>query len=73
MDDREKRVLLALAKMAEQYLTRRKDGVLDSDAMDAGESAILILAEYGLVEANQRGRIMGRWTEAGRELLKTPD
>ena len=73
MDNREKRLLVALAKMADHWLYRRQQGVLDSDAMDAGEHAILILAEYGLVEADNRSRILGRWTEAGRELLKTSD
>jgi hypothetical protein len=66
-------VIVALAKMANHWLYRRQQGVLDSDAVDAGEHAILILAEYGMVEADQRGRITGRWTEAGRELLKTSD
>ena len=73
MDDREKRLLVALAKMAEHWLYRPQYDVLDSDAMDAGEHAIVILAEYGLVEADKRGRILGRWTEAGRELVKTSD
>ena len=71
MDNREKRLLAALAAMAYQYLHRQKEDILDSDAMDAGEHAILVLAEYGMVEVDQRGRILGRWTNAGRELLKT--
>ena len=59
--------------MAEQYLGRRHDGILDSDGMDAGESEILILAEYGLVDADLHGRTTGRWTAAGKKLLKAPD
>jgi hypothetical protein len=38
MDDREKRLLPALASMAWQYLYHRKHDVLDSNAMDAGRA-----------------------------------
>jgi hypothetical protein len=64
MDDREKRTLVALAKMAGQYLCR--GDILDSGDMDAGETAILILAEHGFVEVDERGRIkrVGRQPEA---------
>jgi hypothetical protein len=67
MDEREKRVVVALAKMADQYLCR--GDLLDSEAMDAGETALLILGEYGLVEVDDGGRITGRWTATGSKLL----
>ena len=44
MDDRQKRALGALASMAKQYLEKRPDNLLDSDAMGAGERAISALA-----------------------------
>lgn len=51
MDDRERRLLIALAWMAEQYL-RHNQSELDSYAMHAGEIAIGALAAYRLVEAH---------------------
>jgi hypothetical protein len=66
MSDREKRLLIALAKMVDQYLDVYQDEV-DSRSMSAGEHAIKALAEFGLMEnINTR---FGRWTEAGKSFL----
>jgi hypothetical protein len=60
----ELRLLRALAWMCEQYL---RDGkTLDHECMHAGEVAVDLLAEYGLLKPGPRG---GTWTEAGRKLL----
>jgi hypothetical protein len=69
MDDRQKRALGALASMVRQYLEKRPDNLLDSDAMGAGERAIDALAEFGYMEKVVVGRTFGRWTEAGEALL----
>lgn len=70
----EEKLLYALARMVDQYLRTYdgewdRDGTLDSMAMGAGESAILALVEYGMMEDATENRIMGRWTEAGKKLL----
>ncbi|GGC76571.1 hypothetical protein [Chelatococcus reniformis] len=71
MNDSEKTVLFALALMANQYLRQNEDEAeLDSLAMSAGEHALEVLAEHGLVELVGSHRIMGRWTEAGRKFLQ---
>jgi hypothetical protein len=54
--------------MAAQYLQSGDE--LDSLAMSAGEQAIRVLAEHGLVEPHAGGRC-ARWTEAGRRFLQT--
>jgi hypothetical protein len=61
MGDNEKKLLIALVRMVEQYLPG-EDPELDHLFMSAGESAIEALAAYGLVVPEPRG---GRWTEAG--------
>lgn len=66
MTDAERRLLVALAWMCEQYLGDGKGEWLDHQAMSAGEDAIALLAQYGMVEPSGRG---GRWTDAGRALL----
>jgi hypothetical protein len=68
MEDREGRLLSALVAMTKQYLKEEEDGLVDSDAMSAGEAAIESLGEYGLMEVVRSGRIFGRWTKAGHEL-----
>jgi hypothetical protein len=76
MSEREKKLLMALVCMAKQYLnntTNEGVEVLDSYAMGAGEEAILLLAEYGLVELMKGGRIGGYWTEAGNKLWEDRD
>ncbi len=70
----EEKLLYALARMVDQYLRTcdgewDRDGTLDSKAMGAGESAILALVEYGMMEDATENRIMGRWTDAGKKLL----
>ena len=65
----EKRLLVALAWMCQQYLSCDIPGVsdyLDHECMGAGEGAVALLAEYGLVDSDPRG---GTWTEAGNKLL----
>jgi hypothetical protein len=67
MTDREKKLLIALVKMVEQYLGINEDDV-DSRSMSAGEHAIEALADFGLMEVvNTR---FGRWTEAGKRFIE---
>lgn len=67
MTDNEKKLLIALIKMTDQYLDRYEDEV-DSKAMSAGEHAIEALASFGLMEnVNTR---LGRWTEAGKQFIR---
>lgn len=64
LTDRERKLLIALVKMVDQYLDEYGDEV-DSRAMSAGEHAIEALASVGLMEnINTR---FGRWTEAGNQ------
>ncbi len=64
MTPAEKRLLVALARMCEQYL--KDSDHLDHKFMSAGEGAVEILAEYGLVEPEPTG---GTWTDEGRAFL----
>jgi len=57
--------LRALAEMVDQYLTVGEE--LDTQFMSAGENALRVLAEEGLVTYD--GGRCGSWTEAGRRLL----
>jgi hypothetical protein len=67
MTDREKKLLVALTKMVDQYLDCYQDEV-DSCSMSAGEHAIEALAEFGLMDVvNAR---FGRWTEAGKKFVE---
>ena len=67
MTDNEKKLVIALVRMVDQYLDRYGDEV-DSRSMSAGEQAIEVLAGFGLMEAvNTR---FGRWTEAGNNSRK---
>jgi hypothetical protein len=67
MTDAEKRLLVALAWMCEQYLS--DGGSLDHMCMSPGEDAVDLLVEYGLVKPGPgRG---GTWTDAGRALLNS--
>lgn len=63
--EREERLLGALAWMVKQYLSV-EDGGLDHVCMSAGEQAMTLLAEYGLVTDDTRH---GRWTDAGERFL----
>jgi len=64
MTNSERRLLIALAWMCEQYL--KSGDVLDHMCMGAGEDAVDILYDYGLVDSISRG---AQWTDAGRALL----
>lgn len=64
MTKEEERLLAALAGMCVQYL--EQDGVLDHLWMGAGEDAMAILSDYGLIEVEGRG---GTWTDAGQAFL----
>jgi hypothetical protein len=66
MTDREKNLLIALARMVDQYLDRHEDQV-DSGSMSAGEHAIAALATFGLMEVVHTR--FGRWTEAGKKFV----
>jgi len=66
MDPRERRALKALALMAQQYL-EHEDGMLDHLAMSAGEHALKVLHEHGLVDGVERG---AKWTDKGQEFLR---
>lgn len=64
MTDSEQKLLVALVLMVNQYLDEYGDQV-DSLSESAGEHAIEVLADYGLMEGvNTR---FGRWTEAGKQ------
>lgn len=64
MTESEKRILKALAGMCCQYI-QCDDGELDHYCMTAGEHAVEVLVEYGLLAPIRRG---GTWTEAGNAL-----
>jgi hypothetical protein len=67
MTDSEKKLLISLVLMVQQYLDKYGDEV-DSRSMSAGEHAIEVLAEFGLMEnVNIR---FGRWTEAGKQFRR---
>ena len=66
MTENEFRLLRSLAWMCDQYLGEAGKEGLDHLYMSAGETAVDLLAEYGLLQADARG---GVWTEAGRALL----
>jgi hypothetical protein len=63
--DAEKQLLFALVRMCEQYLTIPKEArdrplELEHKFMSAGEEAIGLLADYGLVDRRHGG---GNWSE----------
>jgi len=62
--EQEERLLAALASMCAQYL--QEGNILDHMHMNAGEQALALLAEYGLVESADRG---ANWTEQGKAFL----
>jgi len=67
MTGSEKKLLIALAGMVEQYLDSYEDEV-DTLSMSAGEHAIEALADFGLMEVVSTR--FGRWTEAGKEFVE---
>lgn len=68
MIENERRLLIALAWMCEQYLGSGKLDWLDHQCMGAGEDAIELLVDHGLVDPSGRG---GTWTDAGKALLRS--
>jgi hypothetical protein len=66
----DERLLHALGWMCVQYIggvdAEGRYLPLDHECMNAGEEAVALLAEYGLLELNGRG---GEWTEKGKSLL----
>ena len=68
MTAREERMACALMAVMTQYFHRRGD-LYDSNALSAAEATILALAELGLMEVVDQGRIFGRLTEAGERLM----
>jgi hypothetical protein len=67
MTEREQKLLIALVKMVSQYLDEHGDEV-DSISESAGEHALEVLADFGLMEAlNTR---FGRWTEEGKRFRR---
>jgi hypothetical protein len=66
MTDREKKLLVALVTMVNQYLDRYEDEV-DTRSMSAGEEAIGALADFGLMEVVDIR--FGRSTEAGKTFI----
>ena len=66
MTDREKKLLIALVRMVDQYLDNHQDEV-DSRSMSAGEHAIAALADFGLMKVVHTR--FGRWTDAGKKFV----
>jgi hypothetical protein len=67
MTEREQKLLIALVKMVSQHLTEYGDQV-DSISQSAGEFALEVLADFGLMETvNTR---FGRWTEEGKRFRR---
>jgi len=66
--EEERRLLVALAWMCAQYIGSDDIEWLDHQCMGAGEEAVDLLVQYGLVDPSGRG---GLWTEAGKALLNS--
>jgi hypothetical protein len=66
MTENEKKLLIALVQMVKQYLDE-KGGEVYSLSMSAGEHAIEVLAQFGLMVSTNPAS--GRWTEAGKEFI----
>jgi hypothetical protein len=67
MTEQEQKLLIALVEMVSQYLTEYGDEV-DSISQSAGEHALQVLADFGLMETlNTR---FGRWTEEGKRFRR---
>jgi len=65
MTEPEKRLLVALAWMCQQYL--KKGDRVDHECMGAGQAAVELLIEYGLLTPAPRG---GTWTKTGLTFLE---
>ena len=68
MTEEERRLLVALAWMCAQYIGAATSSGWTTSAWGAGEEAIDLLVQYGLVDPSGRG---GVWTEAGKALLNS--
>jgi hypothetical protein len=68
MTEEERKLLVALAWMCEQYLGSGTADHLDHMCMSAGEDAVELLEKYGMVDTSGPGR-GGTWTQAGQALL----
>jgi hypothetical protein len=66
MTESERRLLSALAQVCVRYMLIRDE--LYHGFEHAGETAVELLAEYGLVERTPTG---GKWTEAGVAFLRS--
>ena len=67
MTEKEQRVLQALAWMCEQYIGSGRADFLDHECISAGEDAVAVLADYGLVEITSVRE--AKWTDGGKALL----
>lgn len=69
--DTERNLVSAVAGMALQYLSvKGEEGdYLDSLNMNAGESALRVLEDYGLVDVDSSYR-SGVWTELGERFIR---
>lgn len=65
MTQDERPILRALALMCAQYIG--DDDAVDHACMAAGEAAVAVLVQHGMLEPAARG---GRWTEAGHALMR---
>jgi|HubBroStandDraft_6_1064221.scaffolds.fasta_scaffold1175624_2 hypothetical protein len=68
MDEREQRLVRALALMVFQFLGEKNDLVW-TQGLSAGERAMQSLVEYGLMK-EVKGCLTGEWTELGQRVLK---
>jgi hypothetical protein len=68
MTENERRLLQSLALMCDQYL-RTSEGDLDHLSMTAGQYALRLLNEYGLIDSSGRGAL---WSDAGMVMLTAP-
>jgi hypothetical protein len=64
--DAERRLLKVLVAMCEQYMSQGDS--IDHLSMSAGENAVELLVQYGLLKPGPRG---GTWTDAGLVLLNS--
>jgi hypothetical protein len=66
MSEPESKALIALVLMVDQYMS---NGIIDNLAQHAGEMALQVLADHGLVTLQPGSYRFAHWTDAGRQLL----
>ena len=76
LSERERRLLETLVHEVDRLLDRpfengQQGSLIDTSAMDAGESSILALKEYGLVNLCLPTLRFGEWTDAGQRFRQT--